>query len=81
MSVAIIAASLVVMRPCFQTIHRMMFPGSHTHSTLSGNNPSGYGMSHNMTQRDNKGITKTVDIELSSRSVSTEDILRSKDRF
>ncbi len=31
--------------------------------------------------REEKGITKTVDIEMSSRSVSTEDILRSKDQF
>lgn len=27
------------------------------------------------------GIKKTVDIELSSRSISTEDILRTNDRF
>jgi hypothetical protein len=30
---------------------------------------------------DDKGIMKTVSIEMMTRSISTEDILRSRDRF
>jgi hypothetical protein len=83
MSIAIIAASLVVMRPCFRAIHRAIFPNGHTQTTLSGYYPS-----ENVSSAPNKGsrerrtgITKTVEIEIAVKSGSSEDILTSKDRF
>jgi hypothetical protein len=96
MSIAIIAASLVVMRPCFQAMHKAIFPHRH-HTTLSGNNPSGYGGNSRYLkrddgkdrdrdrERDNK-ILKTVVIEMSSQSastqsMSTEDAINMWERF
>jgi hypothetical protein len=83
MSIAITAASLVVMRPCFRAIHQVIFPNGHTHTTLSGYYPS-----ENVSSAPNKGsterrtgITKTVEIEMAVKSGSTEDILTRKDRF
>ncbi len=83
-SIAIIAASLVVMRPCFIAIHRMILPNSHTHSSISRNERSGYISSLPRKSGEGDGwnkITKIVEVELASRSVSTEEILRSQDRF
>ena len=84
MSIAIIASSLVVMRPCFTAIYRMIYPNSHTHSSVSGNNRSEY-ISPACSKRGGEegwnNITKVVEVELASRSISTEDILRSQDRF
>jgi hypothetical protein len=69
------------MRPCFQAIHNMLFPNSRTKSQLSRDPKSYASGSSPRSQTENKGIVKTVDIELSSRSMSMEDILRSRDRF
>jgi hypothetical protein len=108
LNVAIIAASLVVMRPCFKAI-RAMLPSSATRSSLSSEPSGSYGSfgsygsvsasisgKQKMRLREsgkgwedanlknlgaNIGVTKTVDIELSSRNFSTEEILQSKDRF
>lgn len=81
MSLAIIAASLVVMRPCFKAIYRKLFPNSHMHSTLSGYSPSGnLSSAHSNNGREGRSvITKTVEFEMAVRSISTEDILRSQD--
>ncbi|KAH8756403.1 hypothetical protein F5882DRAFT_385132 [Hyaloscypha sp. PMI_1271] len=83
-SIAVIAASLVVMRPCFTAIHRMIYPDSHTHRSISGNKYSGY-MASPPNKSGGGGVwnktTKVVEVELASRSISTEDILRSQDRF
>lgn len=82
-SIAVIASSLVVMRPCFTAIHRIIYPDSHTHSSISGNQHSGY-MSPSPSKSGGDAwnkITKVTEIELASRSISTEDILRSQDRF
>jgi hypothetical protein len=83
-SIAVIAASLVVMRPCFTAIRRMIYPDIHTHSSISGNNRSEYMPS--LPSKSGGGdvwnkITKVVEVELASRSISTEDILRNQDQF
>jgi hypothetical protein len=106
LNVAIIAASLVVMRPCFKAIFGL-FPWAATHSSLSGEPNSSYSSYGSVLasikgkakerprgrtrecEEDanlknlgaNTGITKTVDIELSTRNLSTEEILQSKDRL
>jgi hypothetical protein len=83
MSVAIVAASLVVMRPCFSAIHRMLFPSQHPHSILYGHDGTGNqsSMASKAAREKKMGITKTVEIEMGSQSISQEDILRSRDRF
>jgi hypothetical protein len=83
MSIAIIAASLVVMRPCFMAIHRAIFSNGHTHTTFSGYYPSANAssaLSKGCGER-RIGITKTGEIEMAVRLGSTEGILRSEDRF
>lgn len=89
-NVTIIAASLVVMRPCFQAIYEFFFRKSgHSghdfkHSSIFRStrqrSHSGYIISPSEVARraetDGTGITKTVDIEMASRTVSTEEILQ-----
>ena len=99
-NMTIIAASLIVMRPCFQAIFNWLFPSSiysvgHSSGTII---PTRSGCRRSLSRKDRSGkseriddhdeegskglsITKTVDIELSTRCVSTEEILRSDDRF
>jgi hypothetical protein len=83
MSIAIIAASLVVMRPCFRAIHRAILPNGHTHTALSSYYPSENVSSapSNGSRERRTGITKTVEIEMAVKSGSTEDILTSEDQF
>ena len=74
MDVGIIAASLIVMRPCLKAIHdavlklghsqRISFAERNSHYTLSG--VSGY-------QQD-KGIIRVTKIELDSQSMSPHEI-------
>ncbi|KFY47688.1 hypothetical protein V495_01861 [Pseudogymnoascus sp. VKM F-4514 (FW-929)] len=98
-NITIIAASLVVMRPCFQAIFNMVFTNSQYNSNnISRHTQNQYSRSgYIMSDRDpaakkrasseasddfpSAGIQKTVDIELSSRNISTEDILQPRDRF
>ncbi|OBT84190.1 hypothetical protein VE02_06584 [Pseudogymnoascus sp. 03VT05] len=98
-NITIIAASLVVMRPCFQAIFNRVFTDSQYNSnnrsrqTHNQYSRSGYIMSDNGPTKKRisseaasddfpqTGIQKTVDIELSSRNISTEDILQPRDRF
>ena len=87
MDIGIIAASLVVMRPCFVAIYHIATgrkpPGSTIASKLSG-----YGVlsgstrtrSGRVASRDekivsqtNKVIVRTMDIELESRTISMEE--------
>ena len=72
MNLAIIAASLVVMRPCFAYIYGLIFgrrePTMYSHSL-------GYLSSDRTSKVQDNKITKTVDIRLSSRSISQERIL------
>jgi hypothetical protein len=89
-NVTIIAASLVVMRPCFQAIYDYLRPHSiHNsndlkHSSLfrstKRRSHSGYILSPSeiakQAESNGPGITKTVDIELASRTVSTEGQLK-----
>lgn len=97
-NITIIAASLVVMRPCFQAIFNKVFTDSPYNSNNRSRNTqnqysrSGYILSDNGPTKKRisseasddfprTGIQKTVDIELSSRNISTEDILQPRDRF
>jgi hypothetical protein len=99
-NITIIAASLVVMRPCFQAIFNRVFTNSRYNSNnrsritnqygsrrsgyiMSGNGPSTKKISFDRASDDypRTGIQKRVDIELSSRNISTEDILPPRDRF
>lgn len=86
-NVTIIAASLVIMRPCFQAIFNLLFPNSRYNSNNAksfsfrpSRYKSGYIMSPSeaakQAETDIPGITKTVDIELASRTMSTEEILK-----
>jgi len=89
-NVTIIAASLVVMRPCFQAIYDFFvrksshrnhdFKHSSIFRSTRQRSHSGYIISPSEVARraetDGTGITKTVDIELASRTVSTEEILQ-----
>jgi len=83
MNVAIIAASLVVMLPCFRAIHRAIFPNGRTRTTLSGYYPSAnVSLATSKGSRERRtGITKTMEIQMAVKSGSTDDILSSEDRF
>ncbi|KAJ3475116.1 hypothetical protein NLG97_g9570 [Lecanicillium saksenae] len=104
MNVTIIAASLVVMRPCFQAIFDLAFPhsqySSHNRSVWSSKNRSrrsegyirsgdesnpsnakgSFGVNGPALSHDSEGgIVKTVNIELASNPVgSEENILKGK---
>lgn len=89
-NMTIIAASVVVMRPCFQAVFDVVFPmsvhASHNSSgakksKLRGGGLDGYVMSPDDNdsaprRQGGPGIVKTVDIELRSKDASTEDILK-----
>jgi hypothetical protein len=90
-NMTIIAASVVVMRPCFQALFDIVFPMSvHASHNSSGAKKSGRGgrldgyimspdENDSAPRRDGgAGIVKTVDIELRSKDASTEDILKGK---
>lgn len=87
-NVTIVAASLVVMRPCFHAVLAMLFPRC---PLLQQNTPlirgesqfgsgTGYIVSDGQKSRDGHdemvefGITKTVDIEMASSIASAEDL-------
>ncbi|KAL7940497.1 hypothetical protein V8C42DRAFT_337401 [Trichoderma barbatum] len=88
MNITIIAASVVVMRPCFQAIFDVVFPtslyashnaSSREDSNYRGRRSDGYIRSldeNESTVRGGERIVKTVDIELASKDASTEDILK-----
>ena len=89
-NVTIIAASLVIMRPCFQAIFNLLFPNSRYNSNNAksfsfrpSRYKSGYIISPSeaakQAETDIPGITKTVDIELASRTMSTEEILKGQE--
>ncbi len=88
MNLGIIASSLVVMRPCFQAIRDLIF-GVNVTETSRGTKGRSYvissdggKLSSRVSRRDTTIIrTTTVDVQMESRSVSTEDILRGKDQF
>jgi hypothetical protein len=81
MNIGIIAASLVVMRPCFKAIHDAIFGQRESRSKTSASNPNLCCISCYILGpgRDAK-TTRTVTIQVESRSVSTEEILRSNDK-
>ncbi|CAF9942423.1 hypothetical protein IMSHALPRED_003673 [Imshaugia aleurites] len=63
MDVGIIAASLIVMRPCFEAIYNAVLKGCGTSSARN-----------NKLLRD-KGIVRTTDFELESQSASTREVV------
>jgi hypothetical protein len=72
MNVAIIAASLVVMRPCFAFIYGLIF--GHKQQDSYPSNQRYFASDYSGKSQENK-ITKTIDIMLSTRPVSQERIL------
>ncbi|OAQ71993.2 hypothetical protein VFPPC_12682 [Pochonia chlamydosporia 170] len=94
-NMTIIAASVVVMRPCFQAMFDILFPTSlyatrnasyGSKSKYRGARLDGYIMSRDENAGSSRGetgpgIVKTVDIELASKDASTEDILRGETRL
>lgn len=80
--VGIIAATLIVMRPCLHSLGKAIGWSTTTHSTSGGHSKiSGlsYGMDtiHSRSQGFNK-IMRTTEVTLENRSVSTEHILSQK---
>lgn len=81
MNIAIIAASLVVMRPCFSYIHYLFVTptavehaGSTDYMTSHSYAVSNYAAS-NSSKSYSKSAQRTADVELATRSVSQERIL------
>ncbi|KAL2066921.1 hypothetical protein VTL71DRAFT_1345 [Oculimacula yallundae] len=74
--VGIIAACLVVMRPCFQGVTRMVF-GTTVHGSRSrGNNSNSHALTPVSISTHKEGyITKTVDLKMTNRSTSEEDLV------
>jgi hypothetical protein len=82
MDIGIIAASLVVMRPVIQLIsHKITGKETPGHALSGSRGPSAYihmsgsGSGARKRTEYGRGITKTVEVELESRNVSTENIL------
>ena len=82
MDIGIIAASLVVMRPAIQLISHKITGKETSSDPLSGSRgPSAYihmsgsGSGGRKRPEYTRAITKTVEVELQSRNVSTENIL------
>lgn len=73
MNVAIIAASLVVMRPCFAYLYGVI--SGHSQQNTYANSSTGYLGSDRTSKSNSNAITKTIDIRLTTRSVSQERIL------
>ncbi|KAK0099606.1 hypothetical protein ONS95_013497 [Cadophora gregata] len=80
--VGIIAACLVVMRPCFQGVTRKVF-GTTIDGTRSRANNSNAHVLTSVPRTNYKEvkITKTVDVKMTSRSGSEEDLFDHRDRF
>ena len=73
MNVGIIAASLIVMHPCFKAIHNA------TSKRLTERLSTSMGNSQSKSSRiagllRDKGIVRTTDLELESRPVSTREV-------
>ncbi|KAI9742617.1 MAG: hypothetical protein M1818_003758 [Claussenomyces sp. TS43310] len=102
LSIMVMAASLVSMRPHIYVLYCALFPraarrdGGHHHPSAAAATRDGYALhtgsyGHSATDhcstgegaatKPPRGIVKTTQIELSSLSVSTENILRNDDRF
>lgn len=98
LNVAIIAACLVVMRPCFKAIFALLpggkkppSPYNSTHNSLGSvlatkarprlREPSRHEDVDTDPMPLNIGVTKTFEIELSSRNLSTDEILQGKVDF
>lgn len=79
MDVGIIAASLVVMRPCFQFLYNIITGRSNddllrttrTGGAYSGSKLSSFGNGTHLGTRRERKMGKTVDIEMESRLVGS----------
>ncbi|KAH6696499.1 hypothetical protein BKA61DRAFT_710977 [Leptodontidium sp. MPI-SDFR-AT-0119] len=79
--VGIIAACLVVMRPCFQGVTRKVFGTTIDGTRSRANNSNSLVLtSVPRTNHEEGHITKTVDVKMTSRSGSEEDLFEHRDR-
>ena len=73
MNVGIIAASLIVMHPCLKAIHNATLKQYTLRFSFSRGTSQSTSSRIAGLQRD-KGIVRTTDLELESRSVSTREV-------
>ncbi len=72
MDIGIIAASLVVMRPCFEAARNAVLK-RHSFNKISSAQDSYYNTSSRISgQERERGIVRTIDLELESQPVHTE---------
>ncbi|KAG4429444.1 hypothetical protein IFR05_015075 [Cadophora sp. M221] len=80
--VGIIAACLVVMRPCFKGVTRKVFGTTIDGTRSRANNSNGLILtSVSRTNHKEGHIMKTVDVKMTSRSGSEEELFEHRDRF
>ena len=75
MDIGIIAASLIVMRPCFEAVRKAMLK-RHSFKKISSVPDSYYNTSSQISgQERQRGIVRTIDLELESRPVHVESFV------
>ena len=72
MDIGVIAASLIVMRPCFEAVRKSMLK-RHSFNKITSTQDKYYGTSSQISRQDReRGIVRTIDLELESRPVHVE---------
>jgi len=78
--VGIIAATLMVMRPCFHVLKREVTGRGTTVATGSKITASNYTDAHTRSQGF-KRMQRSTDVELGDRNISTEEILEQNSKY
>lgn len=74
MNVGIVAASLIVMRPCLKAIHDAVVTRCHFQRVFSARDNSQSTSTQGSGLMQGKGIVRTIAFELESQPVSTQEI-------